>query len=564
MAAHRIVWCAAFLASGAGVIHAQVAKTTAPITVSDLRFRASVLADDSTRGRETGSVGDDMAARYIAAEFARLGLEPAGEGGTFFQTVPMEVRAIDWTATTLRMSAATLRPRRDYLPLPSRGNLPWSPTRELRRTETVFGGTIADSTHWIDSATANGRLVVLRVPTALGSRAGFVLNAGIPGRFAGAAGIALVALDVTPTNYVEFLSQPVMRLAAPGTGATDPADMPSLLLLSNNIAQRMFGAAIDSLAVGQFGTRVGGGMAFKRGPTEAPARNVVAILRGSDAARRETYVSISAHHDHVGVAPRAEDHDSLRAYMHAYERFRQASPTLVVTPAQAASIHVNVDSLRRVRPARRDSIFNGADDDISGTIAMLEIAEQFASMNRPRPKRSILFLAHTGEERGLLGSGWYSTHPTVPIDSIVAEIDMDMVGRGAAPDLEGGGDDYLELIGSRRQSTAFGDLIDTLNAKRARPFRINYAYDAHDHPEGDWCRADHYSYARFGIPAAAFSTSYHGDYHQVTDEAEYLDYPHLASIAGFVGDIAATVANLDQRPVLDKPKPANPFARCVQ
>ena len=124
--------------------------------------------------------------------------------------------------------------------------------------------------------------------------------------------------------------------------------------------------------------------------------------------------------------------------------------------------------------------------------------------------------------------------------------------------------DGLELIGTRRQSVEYGDLIDSLNARRVRPFHINYAYDAHDHPEGDWCRADHYSLARFGIPAAAFSTSYHGDYHQVTDEAQYLDYPHLTAIATFVADVATAVANLDHRVRIDHPKPLDPLARCVQ
>jgi len=205
---------------------------------------------------------------------------------------------------------------------------------------------------------------------------------------------------------------------------------------------------------------------------------------------------------------------------------------------------------RRIRPPRRDSIFNGADDDASGTAGLLAIANRFAKA-RQRPRRSILFLAHAAEEVGLLGSHWYSRHPTVIRDSIVAEMDMDMIGRGAARDLEGGGPDYIELIGSRRQSTEFGNIIDSLNRVRKRPFRINYAYDAHDHPEGDWCRADHYSYARYGIPVGAFSTSYHGDYHQVTDEPQYIDYPHLAAIAGFIGDIANEVGNRDRRPRLE-------------
>ncbi|HTE44178.1 MAG TPA: M28 family peptidase, partial [Gemmatimonadaceae bacterium] len=434
-----------------GAARGQGPKTSPAISVNDLRLRAGILADDSTRGRETGSIGDDIAARYIASEFGRLGLEPAGDGGTYFQTVGLQVRTPDWTATTLRVGNNLLPVRGDYMPIPSRGVLPWSTTRALKNTESVYGGVFGDALHPIDSASATGRLVVYAVPSAMASRAAALLSGGIPASLASAVGIAFVSLDATPGRYLSGLAQPQMRLKK-SSGASEPADMPSLMLISNATFRRIFPPTTDSLRVGTIGARVDGRMAFTVGPTAVPARNVVAILRGTDARRRGTFVSISAHHDHVGVATAAVDHDSLHAYMRVYERFRQASPTLDVTPEQIASIRVNMDSLRRLRPARRDSIFNGADDDVSGTVALLEIAEQFAAKGRPRPKRSILFLSHTGEERGLLGSDWYSTHPTVAIDSIVAEIDMDMVGRGSATDLDGGGDDYLELIGSRRQS----------------------------------------------------------------------------------------------------------------
>ena len=134
---------------------------------------------------------------------------------------------------------------------------------------------------------------------------------------------------------------------------------------------------------------------------------------------------------------------------------------------------INRDSHHRIHPLRLDSISNGAEYDGSGTVSVLEIAENLAG-RAERPKRSIIFVWHTGEEKGLLGSKWFTEHPTVPREKIVAQLNMDMVGRGSASDITGGGPDYLQLVGSRRVSTELGDLIETLNSKRSRPFKFDY------------------------------------------------------------------------------------------
>jgi len=299
--------------------------------------------------------------------------------------------------------------------------------------------------------------------------------------------------------------------------------------------------------------------------TETPtsARNVVAMVEGSDPALKHEYVAIGAHNDHIGVQPTAVDHDSLRAYNLAVERLKESlGEGKTPTPAQLAAIKVNVDSIRVIRRPRLDSIANGADDDGSGTVAVAEIAEAFAG-DKVKPKRSILFVWHMGEEIGLVGSDWYTKHPTVPLDSIVAQLNMDMVGRGAAGDIKGGGPAYLQLVGSRRLSTELGDLVETVNKMRKQPFSFDYTFDAPGHPENIYCRSDHAMYARFGIPVTFFTTGLHADYHQVTDEAQYIDYPHMAAVSQLVHDVALAVANADHRMVVDKPKP-NPTAACKQ
>jgi hypothetical protein len=295
----------------------------------------------------------------------------------------------------------------------------------------------------------------------------------------------------------------------------------------------------------------------------APARNVIAIIPGTDPALRGEYVAITAHNDHVGFRHTAVDHDSLRAFNTVVRPLGADSPVRVPTSAEWVRIRRMVDSLRALRPPRPDSVFNGADDDGSGTIALIEIAEAFAK-GALRPRRSILLVSHTGEEEGLRGSAWYTDHATVPLDSIVAEIDLDMVGRGAAADIKAGGPTYLEVVGLRRLSTEFGDWLEAVNAREPLPFVFDYEYDAPGHPDQYYCRADHYSYARYGVPSVSFSRGSHMDYHQLTDEPQYIDYPDYTRLTKFVFDAALFVANAEHAPRLSVAKPVNAHVPCRQ
>jgi hypothetical protein len=295
----------------------------------------------------------------------------------------------------------------------------------------------------------------------------------------------------------------------------------------------------------------------------APARNVIGVIPGSDPALRGEYVSISAHNDHIGFNRHPVDHDSIRAFNTVIRPMGADSRPHAATPDEAIRIRAILDSLRRVRGPRADSIDNGADDDGSGTAGLIALAKAF-SRGSLRPRRSILLVSHTAEEKGLLGSAWYTDHATVPIDSIVAEIDIDMIGRGAAVDLKGGGPTYLEVVGLRRLSSEFGDWLESVNAEEPRPFAFNYEYDVPGHPEQYYCRADHYSYARYGIPSVSLSRGEHMDYHQVTDEAQYIDYRDYARVVQLVYDASLFVANADHRPALSVAKPLNPHVPCRQ
>jgi hypothetical protein len=527
--------------------------TTPAITTGDLMTRLYLIADDSMAGRQAGSPGHQKATAYIASELARFGLQPAGDSGGYFQNVPLVSRHFADHAT-ITAGAGTLHEDSDFVPLVVRGS-----PRSIDGARVIYGGVFTDSSSWITAEQAKGKFVVFNVPPSNGGHF-FTIYIRATSRFASAAGVAVPTLDHAPASYLERVRSPGLALAVGATGAESAA--PLHLLVTPAAARTLLGKSLDSAAPGTLGETIHGTVRLLEEPRAT--RNVVALLRGRDPKLRGQYVAIGAHSDHVGTRDVPLDHDSLRAANSAAWRMRGMSlDNSAPTEQQRTLIHVNVDSLRRLSPRRPDSVFNGADDDGSGTVSVLEIAQKLAS-ERPRPRRSILFVWHTAEELGLLGSRWFTDHPTVPRDSIVAQLNIDMIGRGDARDIAGGGPGFVQLIGSRRLSTELGDLVEKVNRTMEHPpLAFDYSLDAAGHPENIYCRSDHYMYARYGIPITFFTTGLHQDYHQVTDEPEYIDYAHMARVATLVHDVALTVANLDHRIVVDQPKP-DPMGVCRQ
>ncbi|MGH7521308.1 MAG: M28 family metallopeptidase [Gemmatimonadales bacterium] len=529
-------------------------RTQTSISSADLMTRLYLYADDSMMGRAAGTEYNMKATAYIESEVRRLKLVPAGDSGSYFQNVPLVRRELD-PAAAITVEGTTLKQWDDFVPRdPGRG------TRSFDGAQAIYGGVWADST-MISPDLAAGKFVVLGARTGPDVPQAQQVNRGaILARYRNAAGIAVVALETFPPQAIAFFRQPAMTLKDAAPAAADTVSVPLYVYVAVPTARLLLGVPLDSARVGTLGKTVRGSVTFSETPV--PARNVIAILPGSDPKLRGAYVAIGAHNDHVGFDQAPVDHDSARAFYDVVRRLELASPNHQVSMEQMQQIRVNTDSLRRLRPARRDSIFNGADDDGSGTTSVLEIAEAFAGQ-RLKPKRSLMFVWHTAEELGLFGARYFTDHPTVERDSIVAQLNMDMVGRGRADDENNGGAGYLQLIGTRRLSTELGDLIETVNKSRRPPFTFDYQFDASGHPEQYYCRSDHYMYARYGIPIAFFSTGNHRDYHQVTDEPQYIDYDKLRNVSQFVYDVAARVANLDHRVVVDKPKP-NPRGNCVQ
>jgi hypothetical protein len=510
-------------------------------------------------GREAGTLGNVKGTNYIAAEVAKLGLRPAGDSGTFFQTVPLVLHRPD-PASRLVANGAPLVLGRDYVVLPSFGGL-FGRTLDATSTQTIYGGRLGDAAENLPTSLTDGKIVIFDAPLGPdGKPSGQLRGRAALDRYSNAAAIAVAVLDYVPPVMARRLSQPQTEVAS--AEMPDP-NKPLGLLITQRAATQMLGAPFNSLQAGSAGQTVNAMVRMVDTPTPFPARNVVAIYPGSDSALAGEYVAIGAHNDHLGIDDHASDHDSARTALIERWQMRGLDPEgPMPTPTQIATMRINTDSLRRIRKPRRDSIFNGADDDGSGSVSALEIAQDFVR-SPDKPRRSILFVWHTGEEKGLLGSQYFTDNPTVPRDSIVAQLNMDMVGRGGAADIKGGGPRYLELVGSRRLSTELGDIVESVNSTEPMPFAFDYQFDANGHPENIYCRSDHYEYARYGIPIVFFTTGLHEDYHQITDEAQYIDYDHMARVDKLVYDIAMKVADLDHRVVVDKPKP-DPHGQCRQ
>jgi Zn-dependent M28 family amino/carboxypeptidase len=243
-------------------------------------------------------------------------------------------------------------------------------------------------------------------------------------------------------------------------------------------------------------------------------QNVVAVVEGRDRALKDRYIAFGAHYDHVGYAEGEITGTDGTAR-------RPGAPGVVT------------------RGAEPDRIWNGADDDGSGTVALLALARAFTK--GPRPRRSVLLVWHTGEERGLLGSRYFADYPTVPLDRIDAQLNVDMIGRNH--DNRPGEADTVYPVGSDRISSDLDAELQAANRALRRPLTLDYTLNAPADPEQIYYRSDHYSYAAKGIPIVFFTTNLHPDYHANTDEVSKIEFDKLWRVTGLIYETGLRLAN---------------------
>ncbi len=368
--------------------------TVAAITAGDLMTRLYVFADDSMMGRQVGTVYNLMGTAYIEREVRRMGLLPAGDDG-FYQDIGLAARAFDTTAATLTVDGVSFRPGVDFLSASGGKAMP------INGATVVMWGSVLDTIGNPTPEQYRGKFVVVRTPVIPPgfNQAAFTKSAGYA-RFLAMQQSTDVAGRVSVANG-DFTPAIVARaVSGSRVGMVSPDAAPIDLTVTAKVADAMLGTSLATAAPGAIGKTVSTSATFI--DTPRGGRNVIARLEGSDPKLRGEYVVIGAHNDHVGFNNRPADHDSLKLYNMAFRP--QGADTrntleLIKDASKWAALNTELAGIRASRAGRADSIFNGADDDGSGSVALLEIAEAYA-LGKVKPKRSMIFIWHTGEESG--------------------------------------------------------------------------------------------------------------------------------------------------------------------
>ncbi len=476
----------------------------------------SILASDEFEGRETGKPGAEKAAKYIANEFKALGLLP-GVKGSYFLDVPIVEPSFTVSALTVNGKSYTIGT--DFSATGNTG------VKTLTTANFVFigYGIGADTYDDLKNTDITGKVVLY-------------INAGEPVN----NGIFKVTGTDKTSNWstdrsrrIQFIQskKPALILAVnPAGGAVRRSNGARMTLKNETISAPVYTitpviandllkptgktitqlkSEIDQSGMPQtqvikidFSTSYSG--------TEKPVKavDVVGILPGRDPRLKKEYLVVSAHYDHIGMLPEG---------------------------------------------TKGDRIYNGADDDGSGTTAMLEIARAFSRAKKAGkgPRRSILFLGNVGEEKGLLGSEYYGEHPVVPMANTIADLNIDMIGR-VGEEYVGKADsaNTVYVIGSSMLSSELHEAGEKANNTYTK-LKLDYKYDDPNDPNRFYYRSDHYNFAKHNVPIIFYFNGVHTDYHGLGDEVSKINFPLLAKRAQLVYFTAWDLANAAKRPVLD-------------
>lgn len=470
-------------------------KAAATITEADVARRIGIIAHDSMGGRDTPSKGLDLTAQYIANEFKRVGLKPLMPDGNWLQKYTIGRRKIVAAESFMELDEFGVK-----IPIRFsenarfvRGSVPEKP---VTAGALLLAGTLGVKD--AELVPAEGRIITWLVDYQKSAENAQVLRALIARK--------PVAIIMATNEPNETFAQKVAtqeRELPFISGEASPPVIEALESAFDNPASEATGR--PDLAqlrrspvpvVSPAPPEVKITISLKAVVTQsATAPNTVGVLPGSDPKLKDEYIVFSAHMDHVGIGPES----------------------------------------RGCRPKDGDNICNGADDDASGTIGVVELAEAFATKGL-RPKRSIIFLTVSGEEKGLLGSRYFAEYPPVPMSQVVANINIDMIGRNWP--------DTIVAIGKEHS-----DLGATLNRVNAQHPELKMtAIDDLWPSERFYFRSDHYNFARKGVPVLFFFNGVHDDYHQVSDSPDKINAEKEARILKLLFYTALEIANAPARP----------------
>jgi hypothetical protein len=545
---------------------AQSPEKKGAIQASSLKEWLTYIASDELQGRQVYTEGLGLAAAYIADHLREWGVKPVADDGSYFQTVKVVgVKTASASSVTVDVNGQT-RTFKDGEGITFARNAGAKQT--ITGNDVVFAGyglqipsaKVDDYATldpkgkvivWLGSSgpksvgAESRRLLAARSRLAVEKGAAAVIGPPTLGLFGGrgrggqvsstesgrAGGRGGAAQDVDFTT--------AQRYDAPVTPTVTAQDEFFEFLFSGadvkyselkELAAKQ--EPLPSFSLEGVKLTVNVDADYTVASTRL-TRNVVGVVEGSDPRLRGTYVAFGAHYDHIG--------------------YQQTVPAAGGGRGGGGGSAGAGGCVGQTRPTPRpdDIINNGADDDGSGTVALMALARAFAL--GPKPKRSLLFVWHTAEESGLQGSRYNADYPVVPLESIVATLNIDMIGRNRCDDPAEANKVYL--VGSDRISTELHNLSEEANASLPKPMTLDYELNDPADPESIYTRSDHYSYAAKGIPIIFYTTGLHRDYHYVTDEIEKIEFDKLAHITQLIYATGQRVANLNHEPVRDNKGP---------
>ncbi|MGD1893786.1 MAG: M28 family peptidase [Cyclobacteriaceae bacterium] len=485
------------------------------ITQEELREHLQIIASDEMEGRETGTEGQKKAAAYIAGYFAGLDLPPIMGDTSYYQTYP--IVESEWQEPYVEIEGQRFNFLKDFFSF-------------YRLTESIdtsfnqitFAGYGISSEKYDDylevDATGQALLVLSGEPKSPDGDY-YVTKSSMPSRFtqnlmaslgtkrtlAGIEDASLVM--VVDDNFKQHLNRYALAARRPALELKQTRNEPSLIIISPEMAIALSGK-YDLAKLQQRIDKKGKSTSFTRDVSftvnlgqenrQITSENVLGFVEGSDL--KDEIVVVTAHYDHIGK--------------------------------------------------QRNKINNGADDDGSGTVAVLEIAEAFVEARREGhgPRRSMLFMTVSGEEKGLFGSQYYTENPVFPLENTIANLNIDMVGR--VDRIHTSSDDYVYIIGSDRLSTELHEINEEANRTFTKLY-LDYRYNAEDDPNRFYYRSDHYNFAKNNIPVIFYFNGTHADYHRPSDTIEKINFDLLQKRAQLVYFTAWQLANQDQRIVVD-------------
>jgi hypothetical protein len=513
------------------------------ITAAQLKDYLYFVASDEMEGRDTPSRGLDITAKFLATHLSRWGLKPAGDNGTYFQRIAMQRVKLDAANTRAEIGGQTFNFGDDMLAQPVAGTasapLVFAGHGWVVKSKNIDAYQGIDVKDKIIVVFGSGLPKGVTFADLSGGKQGVDwIPPDLYAETHGAKGIIAIPNKQLLTNWERIRQNQtasgalsIEKFKKPG----DESKLPRVIMSEKALNALMQGEAetaatlldrdkADTIKPFNFSADKKVTLTVTTKTEQIFTQNVVAIAEGRDATLKGEYVALGAHYDHVGTG----------------------------TPGGGRAPSLKGDTT--------DNIWNGADDDASGTVALLAIAETLAK--NPPPKRSVLFVWHCGEEKGLWGSRYYVENPTVPLDKIVTAINIDMIGRSkpagdanpANASLVGPNEIYV--IGSKMMSTQLGELSESTNHAYMN-LTLNYKYDDPKDPNRFFYRSDHYNYAKHGIPIIFYFDGEHEDYHRPGDHPDKIDYPKMEKVVRTIFVTMWELSARATRPVVDKPLAAD-------